>query len=217
VRFPTQLAQDEQELARARERNGRCIVQRRVVGHVAAFLGVMTDEGLLGMVLNRYQRTWPPVAGMASFAETAAVPPWLAERVGALVDGLGWRGIFQLQMIEEDNGTMWPIDFNPRLFGSMGIARAAGVPLSTLWCRWLLGENPSPCVGRPGVTYRWEQGDVRNIVWQLRQGDAMGALSAARPRLGTTHPYFELRDPLPFVAQCGELAAVRLRHAAGRE
>ncbi len=217
IRFPTQLVRDEQELADAHERNGRCIVQRRVEGHVAAFLGVMTDEGLLGMVLSRYRRTWPPVAGMASFAETAVIAPWLAERVGSLVDGLGWRGIFQLQMIEGADGHTWPIDFNPRLFGSMGIARAAGVPLSTLWCRWLLGERPSPRVGRAGVTYRWEQGDARNIVWQLRQGDPRGALASVRPKPGTTHPYFELSDPLPFVAQCGELAAVRLRHAAGRE
>jgi predicted ATP-grasp superfamily ATP-dependent carboligase len=216
VRFPTQLAQDESGLAAAQERIGRCIVQRRMEGNVAAFLGVATDEGLLGMVLNRYVRTWPPVAGMASFSETAVIPPWLAERVGSLVDLLGWRGIFQLQMIEDGDGRMWPIDFNPRLFGSMGIARAAGAPLSSLWCRWLLGERPSPRVGRPGATYRWEQGDARNIVWQLRNGDARGALASVRPKPGTTHPYFKASDPLPFVAQCGELVAVRLRHATKR-
>jgi predicted ATP-grasp superfamily ATP-dependent carboligase len=185
-------------------------------GSVAAFLGVATDDGLLGMVLNRYLRTWPPVAGMASFSETATVPPWLAERVRSLVDRLGWRGIFQLQMIEDGDGHMWPIDFNPRLFGSLGIARAAGVPLSSLWCRWLLGERPAPVVNRPGATYRWEQGDARNIVWQLRNGDVRAALAALRPRPGTTHPYFQAGDPLVFVAQCGELVAVRLRHASGR-
>jgi hypothetical protein len=119
-------------------------------------------------------------------------------------------------MIEDADGRMWPIDLNPRLFGSVGIAQAAGVPLSTLWCRWLLGERPSPVTARPGVTYRWEQGDARHIVWQLRNGDARGALAAARPRPGTTHPYFQASDPLPFVAQCAELAAVRLRHAMGR-
>jgi D-aspartate ligase len=216
VRFPTQLARDEAELAGAQQRIGHCIVQRRMIGRMSAFLGVATDQGLLGMVLSRYRRTWPPVAGMASFAETAEVPPSLAERVGAIVEGLGWRGVFQLQMIEDDNGDRWPIDFNPRLFGSMGIARAAGVPLSTLWCRWLLGERPAPQVGRPGATYRWEQGDARNIVWQLRQGDTREAIAAARPKPGTIHPYFELRDPLPFVAQVGELAGVVVRRATGR-
>jgi predicted ATP-grasp superfamily ATP-dependent carboligase len=216
VRFPTLLAVDESQLADAQQRIGRCIVQRRMEGNVAAFLGVATEDGLLGMVLNRYLRTWPPVAGMASFSETAAISPWLAERVRALIDRLGWRGIFQLQMIEDSDGQMWPIDLNPRLFGSVGIARAAGVPLSTLWSRWLLGERPEPQIGRPGATYRWEQGDARHIVWQLRNGAARAALGSARPRPGTTHPYFEAGDPLPFVAQCGELAAVRLRHLAGR-
>ncbi len=216
VRFPTQLAKDERGLAAAHARIGRCIVQRRMEGNVAAFLGVVTDQGLLGMVLNRYVRTWPPVAGMASFSETAVIPPWLAERVGSLVGRLGWRGIFQLQMIEDGDGHMWPIDFNPRLFGSIGIARAAGVPLSTLWVRWLLGERPAPQVGRPGATYRWEQGDARNIAWRLRNGDARAALASVRPKPGTTHPYFKASDPLPFVAQCGELVAVRLRHATER-
>jgi predicted ATP-grasp superfamily ATP-dependent carboligase len=213
VRYPTQFAQNEDELATAQHRIGRCIVQRRMEGHVSAFLGVATDDGLLGMVLNRYRRTWPPVAGMASFSETAAIPSSLAERVGALVDSLGWRGIFQLQMIEGADGTMRPIDFNPRMFGSMGIARAAGVPLATLWSQWLLGERPSPAVGRPGVTYRWEQGDARNIVWQLRNGDVRGALTSVRPVPGTMHPYLQASDPLVLLAQCGELVAVRFQNA----
>jgi predicted ATP-grasp superfamily ATP-dependent carboligase len=215
VRYPTALVSDQDELRDAQQRIGRCIVQRRCAGHVAAFLGVVTETGLLGSVLSRYRRTWPPTAGMASFAETVAVPPRLAEQVRALMDAIGWRGIFQLQMIEGDDGVIRPIGLNPRLFGSISIARAAGVPLSTLWCDWLLGKEPQPVTCTPGVAYRWEQGDARRILWQLRRGDSHGALCALAPRRGTAHPYFELRDPLPFVAQCVELAAVRWRHTVG--
>lgn len=217
VRYPTRLVSDESELRDAQQHMGPCIVQRRCPGNVAAFLGVATDRGLLGSVLNRYRRTWPPTAGMACLSETIAIAPGLSERVRALIDGIGWRGVFQLQLIEGEDGVTRPIDFNPRLFGSMSIARAAGVPLSTLWCDWLLGKDPQPVTARPGVVYRWEQGDARRLLWQARGGDARGAIAAAMPRRGTTHPYFEPLDPLPFVAQCAELAGVRLRHAtAGR-
>jgi predicted ATP-grasp superfamily ATP-dependent carboligase len=217
VRYPTQLVDDEDQLAGAYERMGRCIVQRRCVGNMLAFLGVATDRGMLGSVLNRYHRTWPPVAGMASFSETVPIPPELSEHVGALIDAIGWRGLFQLQLIEDEDGVLRPIDLNPRLFGSLSVARAAGVPLSSLWCEWLLGRDPRPRTARPGVAYRWEQGDARRLLWQLRHGDAQGALAAAMPRHGTIHPYFAARDPLPFVAQCAELAAVRFRHSSGRD
>lgn len=211
IRYPTRLVSDEGELRDAQRAIGACIVQRRCAGNVTAFLGIATEKGLLGSVLNRYRRTWPPVAGMASFSETMEIPRALADKVRALIDAIGWRGIFQLQMIEGEDGSMRPIDLNPRLFGSMEIARASGVPLSTLWCAWLLGLDPPPATARPGTRYRWEQGDARRLLWQARNGDARGALAAAAPRKGTAHPYWEARDPLPFLAQCIELANARLR------
>lgn len=215
VRHPTRLVADEAALRRAQGRFGACIIQRRQAGRLMSFSGVVTEQSMLGSVVARYHRTWPPDAGQASFLETIAPPGDLAARVGALVDGIGWRGLFQLQMIESEDGSIRAIDFNPRLFGSMTMARAAGAPLTALWCAWLLGSDPTPVTARAGVHYRMEDMDARHILRQLRGGDYLGAARAALPRRHTTHAYFEARDPLPVLVRGAELAQEHWRKRQG--
>lgn len=201
VRYPTRLVSDERALEAAQRQFGTCIVQRRVAGTMMSFAGVATERGMLGSVVARYQRTWPPSAGQASFLETIAPPGDLTERVTALIAAIGWRGLFQLQLIDRDDGAAMAIDLNPRLYGSISTARAAGVPLASLWCDWLLGEDPKPVTARPGIRYRMEEMDARHILWQLRSGDYRGAAIAALPRRHTTHAWFRARDPVPLLAR----------------
>jgi predicted ATP-grasp superfamily ATP-dependent carboligase len=209
IRHPTLLVADEAALRRAQRRFGPCIIQRRQAGRLMSFSGVVTEQGMLGSVVARYHRTWPPDAGQASFLETVTPPGDLQARVRALVDGIGWRGLFQLQMIKSEDGSIRAIDFNPRLFGSMTTARAGGAPLTALWCAWLLGSDPAPMTARAGVHYRMEDMDARHILWQLRGGDYRGAALAALPQRHTAHAYFEARDPLPLLARGVELAHAR--------
>jgi predicted ATP-grasp superfamily ATP-dependent carboligase len=209
VRHPTRLAGDEPALRQLQPRFGRCIVQRRVSGTVLSFGGVATDQGLLGEAVSRYQRTWPPQAGPASFVETVTPSEDMRQRVSALVMAIGWKGLFELELIECEDRVLRPIDFNPRPYGSMTVSQAAGAPLATLWCRWLLGEAPVPAAARPGVHYRMEDMDARHILWRLRKGDFRGAALAARPRRHTTHAWFRARDPLPLLARGLELGQVR--------
>ena len=209
VRHPSRVATDERGLRELQGLIGPCIVQRTVAGGIISFGGVMTDQGLLGAVVSRYRRTWPPEAGSVSFSETVSPPAALIEKVEALVAALGWRGLFELELIEHDAGTVGAIDFNPRPYGSMALARAAGAPLATLWCGWLLGADPKPVVAKAGVSYRWEDADARHIVWQLRNADRRGAFAAMLPRRGVTHAYFRLRDPMPLVARGLQLGLVR--------
>jgi predicted ATP-grasp superfamily ATP-dependent carboligase len=213
VRYPTRLVADPAQLREAQPRFGPCIVQQRHPGTLMSFAGVATERGLLGSVISRYVRTWPPGAGQASFLETVAPSDALQAGVEALVAAIGWRGLFQLQLIDGDDGVPRAIDFNPRLYGSMSIAGAAGVPLVALWCDWLLGRDPQPVRGRPGVHYRMDDADLRHILWMLRSGDVTGAAAAARPRGRTTHAYFQARDPLPLLLRGIELGRVRAQHA----
>lgn len=216
VRHPTRLVADECALQDAQRRFGVCILQRRVAGTLMSFAGVATERGVLGSVVSRYHRTWPPSAGQASFLETVAAPGSLTERVADLVAAIGWRGLFQLQLIERDDGATMAIDFNPRLYGSMSIAAAAGVPLATLWCAWLLGEDPKPVTARPGIHYRMEGMDARHILWALRSGDYRGAALAVLPRRRTTHAFLRARDPLPLLVHGLEFVHARWQRRAGR-
>jgi predicted ATP-grasp superfamily ATP-dependent carboligase len=201
------LADDQAELCVAARSFEECIVQRRIAGDVISFGGVSNDAGLFGFVVSRYSRTWPPRAGNASFAETIQAPDGLADRIDALVAQLGWIGLFEVELIACEDGRLATIDFNPRAYGSMSIATAAGVPLAALWCGWLLGHRPPrPAAAPAGIRYRWGEADISNALWQLRRGARVSSLEAIRPRTRVTHPYLRLSDPAPAAARAIELA-----------
>ena len=201
------LADDEAELYAAARSFRECIIQRRITGEMISFGGVSIDAGVLGFAVSRYSRTWPPRAGNASFAETIAAPEALIDRVEALLAQLGWIGLFEVELIARADGRFAAIDFNPRAYGSMSVATAAGVPLAALWCGWLLGQRPPrPAPAAAGIRYRWGEADISNALWRLRRGAGFSALEAIRPQTGVTHPYLRLSDPGPAAARAIELA-----------
>ena len=208
----SRLVFDEQALRHVQQSLGRCIVQRQVAGNVISFGGVATDDGMLGSVVSRYLRTWPPSVGSVCFSKTIAPPSALIGRIERLLSGIGWRGLFELELIQFQDGAVGAIDFNPRIYGSLALAGAAGAPLATLWCAWLLGESPAPATARVGVHYRWEDADARHILWQLRRRDYRGAALASLPRRGVTHAFFRTWDPLPSVARGVDASRNFARH-----
>src|SRR5262249_52419562 len=95
---------------------------------------------------------------------------------------------------------------NPRVFASITLDNAAGANLAALWCDWLLGRNPLPAVAKPARRYRWEEGELCHLAWQLRHGRFRAAIAAARPRRRVTHSWFRVTDPGPLVARMLDLA-----------
>jgi predicted ATP-grasp superfamily ATP-dependent carboligase len=216
TRYPSRLVLDESALRNAQMDIGTSIVQRRERGRVISFCGIATDRGMLASVVARHHRLWPPEAGDATFSETIIPSRALSEQVQTLVAAIGWLGPFQLELIETEHGVVKPIDFNPRLYGSLPLASAAGAPLAALWCGWLLGQNSPPATARTGVAYRWEDADARHILWLLRGGHLRAGARALRPRRGTAHAYFRARDPLPLAMRAVELGQHRWRRRRAR-
>lgn len=205
---------DENQLRRAvAEYGSPCLIQRVANGTVISFAGVFAGGRLLGEALSRYHRTWFPEAGSVSFSQTIAVPPVLREGVMALLQDLGWEGIFELELIERAGGAWSAIDLNPRPYGSLALAINAGANLPAVWCEHLLGRDPAPVSARAGVFYRWEDADLRYALWQLRHGDVAAGAQVMRPHRGTVHPHFELLDPGPVLARSLFLATAATRRA----
>jgi predicted ATP-grasp superfamily ATP-dependent carboligase len=125
--------------------------------------------------------------------------------VDRLVRALEWEGIFELELLLLPDGTLHAIDFNPRAYGSMALANAAGVPLAAIWCQVVMGENPAVPTARPGVRYRWGDADYRSLITQVRNGAGAGSLVKVRPRWGIARAFFAPSDPLPGVARGAQL------------
>ncbi|HEY2258675.1 MAG TPA: hypothetical protein VGH45_03140 [Solirubrobacteraceae bacterium] len=196
------------------------LVQRVQSGRMLSVGGVIAGGQLRGIAVSAYARTWPPRAGNVAFSVTVKPPPALEEAVTALLRHVGWEGIFELELIESDRGTLTPIDLNPRPYGSMALAVASGANLPGIWCDWLLGRNGEPARRSPGRTrpgrhYRWEEADLRNLVWQLRRRHYRAAAQVLRPWRQVVHAYFRASDPLPLLTRVLSLITGRIRARAG--
>jgi len=137
----------------------------------------------------------------------------MPQRVEALVNAIGWEGLFELEFLE--SGTeLYTLDFNPRLHGWFTLSLHAGADPLRPWCEWLLdGEIPDKLVvATPGVKYRWEEGELGTALWHLRRGRLGAALSVARPQRGVVHAISDASDPAPLAAWALAFVRRALRH-----
>jgi predicted ATP-grasp superfamily ATP-dependent carboligase len=188
------------------------IVQRFEHTGFLSCSGVIADGRLLALSTSRVPRLWPTIAGMHTFSETVPVPDGLAARICALLGELGWQGIFQVQMLERAAGGFSAIDLNPRVFASMTLDHRAGANLAAIWCEWLLGGRPTPVTATPGFRYRWEEGELCHLAWQLRRGNLRAAASVLLPHRRVTRAWFRATDPGPVLARVLQLALKTFKH-----
>ena len=172
--------------------------------------GVIWEKRLITSVHQRYLRTWPVTCGTSCAAETIAPDVTLEEKVVELLDG--YSGIFQAQFAGD-----YLIDLNPRPYGSLPLAVAAGRNLVGIYCDLLEGKRPAsvaraadgkqapmlPLRARTGVFYRWIEGDIRSLWTAYRAGEVSPAssLRALRPQHRAAHSVESLKDPLPILVR----------------
>ncbi len=172
------------------------LVQPYLQEGMRAVAGVMWKGELVAVSHQRYFRTWPVSCGTASAAETTEPDLDLEAKMKKLL--AGYDGIFQAQLAADNL-----LDLNPRPYGSMPLAVRAGANLPGILCDLLHGVEYSRVRTRPGVFYRWTEGDLRHVFEDIRQGRSQprAALAALRPRRNAAHSTESLKDPRPMVAR----------------
>ncbi|MGZ4272950.1 MAG: carboxylate--amine ligase [Solirubrobacteraceae bacterium] len=177
------------------------LVQPFLSGQLYGIAGVAWEGRLICSLHQLSRRIHPPDCGGSALAETVPADPALERAVAGLVEQLGWSGLFQLQLIRTGR-TVHAIDFNPRIYGSLSLALAAGLNLTAVWVELLLGGEPR--AGgyryRPGVYYRAEEKDLRSLAAAVRSRQGLAALREYRPRRSTVHAVFSVGDPRPLLA-----------------
>jgi predicted ATP-grasp superfamily ATP-dependent carboligase len=195
----------ELEAALATYPAGRGLVQPYLAGRLVSIAGVAWEGELVGQVQSVAERIWPKRCGTMSYAETVPPDERLTASVRALVDAVGWQGLFQVDLIDTGD-TPVLIDLNPRIYTSLAIATAAGVNLPAIWVDLLLGRTPTPVADyRSGVRYRHEETDARALLGLWRSGSRGAAARGLLPRRRTAHAVFSFRDPLPLLTTLGKL------------
>ena len=184
---------------------GPVVVQPFHTGRMRAVCGVVHDGELLAAVHQSYLRIWPPDCGVASAAVTLAPDVELEAHLVRLL--AGHSGVFQVQLVGD-----YLIDVNPRVYGSLPLAVAAGTNLPAIACEATAGRRGKFVRGRPGVRYRWLEGDLRSVLYDVhhRRLGWLAAANAVRPRRNTAHSVESLRDPGPALERIRDIVRRRL-------
>jgi len=182
------------------------LVQPCIPGRLVSVSGVSWEGELVCALHQISVRTWPVPAGVSAYAETIPPNPELERGVGRLLRAIGWSGLFQAQFVCGPQDEHYLIDLNPRIYGSIALAIAAGLNLPGIWADLLLGGRPEVGGYRVGVRYRHEEKDARALARMLVNGvERRHAFRGLLPRRDTTHAVFSLRDPMPLLTSAAKL------------
>lgn len=185
---------------------GEGLVQPYIPGALVGVSGVSWEGELVCALHQVSVRIWPVPMGDHSYAETVPLDAELEKGVSRLLQETGWSGLFQMEFIRTTCGEYYLIDLNPRIYGSIALAVAAGLNLPGIWVDLLLGQRPEVGSYLVGARFRHEEKDVRALAQMLVDGEQRGALRGLVPRRGTTHAVFSLRDPMPLLTSGAKLA-----------
>ncbi len=182
------------------------IVQPYISGTNVSVSGVGWGGELICALHHISPRIWPVTSGITAYAKTIPPNAELEQGVGHLIRAIEWSGIFEVEFIRSPSGEHYLIDLNPRIYGSLALAVAAGLNLPTIWVDLLLGRRPSIGSYRVGVRFRQEEHDGRVLAKMLLDAEFRRALQVLMPHRGTTHAIFSLRDPMPLLTSAKKLA-----------
>jgi hypothetical protein len=173
---------------------GPVMVQPYLNDGMHAVSGIVWDGDLIAATHERWFRIWRFDCGVATAAETVPPDKELEARLLRVLDG--YQGYFHAQFVGP-----YLVDVNLRVHTSLPLSVAAGANLVGIYCDLLRGETVRSLRARPGVFFRWIEGDVRHVIKAVRVGrmNVRSAAGALRPRRGTAHSTESLIDPGPMM------------------
>jgi len=116
--------------------------EKFIVGTKLDYGASVSASGIEQEITYRVSQ-WQPPAGRATEIETID-DPQLRAFGRSIVAVAGCTGLVNMDVIRDNDGLDWLIDFNPRVFGSSGALRAAGMDISEGYLKALGGRSDPP-------------------------------------------------------------------------
>ena len=127
------------------------LVQQYVTGEGQGLFGLATPRGVVGWSGHRRLRMMNPNGSGASACTTVrTIDPDCKAAAERFVRACGWSGLFMIEMLREESGKLWFIEFNGRPWGSMALARRIGFEYPA-WAAQLALE-PEKSIDVPPIT-----------------------------------------------------------------
>lgn len=180
------------------------LMVQELIGGDEYGVAMLFDYGrLVARFCFRVLTTFSATSGTATLRESIRAPD-IEAMLQKLLEHLEWHGVCQADFIREHTSGRWYLlDVNPRFWGSLYCAIAAGVNFPLLLYKIARGEPVAPVLDyRLGVRTRWLWGDLRRLAGcLLRPSACQAAVHTAGGLWPSAHAYDDLcpDDPLPFV------------------
>jgi predicted ATP-grasp superfamily ATP-dependent carboligase len=193
-RFYAFKAESPSDLRPEANDDGPVVIQPFIAEPQTSISGVIYGGRLVSAIHERWLRIYPEPCGLVCASITVEPDPQLEVRLVDLLQG--YEGLFTAQLIGRRL-----VDVNLRIHASHPLAVQAGVNLAGIYCDLLRGERVAGSRAKPGLRFRWIEGDVRSISSGLRRrrlGPAEAVISLM-PHRNTTHNPEGLADPGPMI------------------
>ncbi|MEP6811496.1 MAG: ATP-grasp domain-containing protein [Actinomycetota bacterium] len=149
---------DARELSAVARRDS--IVQEYVAGEGRGYFGLFDRGKEKAFFMHRRLREYP-ITGGASTAAESIDDPELRELGSRLLRELGWHGVAMAEFKYDPARGYTLMELNPKFWGSLDLAIAAGVDFPCLAMAVAVGEAPSePPEYRVGLRFQWVFSDL---------------------------------------------------------
>src|SRR5262249_50389743 len=119
-------AELDQALGEWAER-GPLLAQPFVVGAGGGVFGLATHEGGKAWGGDRRLRMMNPQGSGSSACISQLVSEDIRANVTRLIERTGWRGLFMVELLRDEQGQLWFVEFNGRPWGSISLSRRQGL------------------------------------------------------------------------------------------
>jgi len=186
------------------------IVQEYVPGEGRGLFALFDHGTECAVFAHRRLREWPATGGASTAAESVD-DPTLRELGLRLLRELSWNGVAMVEFkVDARDGSHVLMEINPKFWGSLELAIAAGVDFPWLAVQLALGEEFEPPTFAVGRRLQWFWSDALRTLSRPRDAPQF-VLDVLNPKVATD---FALRDPVPSLLE-GAYTAVAAWRAIG--
>jgi hypothetical protein len=130
------------------------LVQPQLEGVGTGIFGFAARDGVRAWSAHRRIRMMNPLGSGSSACESIAPDPELCRGVERMIAESGWRGMFMVELLRDAQGRDWFMELNGRSWGSMALARRAGLEYPAWTARQLFDERFAPDPVAPALAIR---------------------------------------------------------------
>jgi hypothetical protein len=101
----------------------RLLVQPFIEGTGEGIFGLATPDGVRAWSAHRRLRMMNPQGSGSSACVSQLVPEELKEQAEEFINRTGWRGMFMIELLRNEAGEVFFVEFNGRPWGSLALSR----------------------------------------------------------------------------------------------